>query len=158
MKIAKQFRWEGAHRLPWHEGLCKNLHGHSYRLTVELEGTPDERGLLMDFQELKQALAPLIDAWDHAILVAETDTLLREVVARTGWKHALLPFDTTAENLCRHVAEHLCRVAGARLRARNVHTVRARLAETGTCYAEAEIAVPTAEALPASRENAHLHV
>ena len=34
MKVAKRFRWEGAHRLPWHAGLCRHLHGHSYALTV----------------------------------------------------------------------------------------------------------------------------
>ncbi|GIV60009.1 6-carboxytetrahydropterin synthase [Rhodocaloribacter litoris] len=142
MKVAKQFRWEGAHRLPWHEGLCRNLHGHSYRLTVELDGEPDTRGMLVDFQALKQMMAPLIDAWDHAILVAETDDELHDVVRRTGWKHALLPFDTTAENLCRYVADHLCTAHGPYLRERGVHTVRVRLAETETCYAEAERHVP----------------
>ncbi len=73
MKIAKRFRWEAAHRLPWHEGLCRNLHGHSYRMTVELEGEPDARGMVLDFKHLKRVLKPLVDAWDHAILVAESD-------------------------------------------------------------------------------------
>ena len=138
MTVAKRFRWEAAHRLPWHEGPCDNLHGHSYRMTVELDGTPDARGMLIDFQDVKRALKPLVDAWDHAILVAETDDELRQIVERTGWKHALLPCDTTAENLSAHVAEHLCTEAGEMLRANDVETVRVRLAETETCYAEAE--------------------
>lgn len=138
MKIAKQFRWEAAHRLPWHEGPCHNLHGHSYRLTVELEGEPDARGMLMDFQDLKAHLAPLIDAWDHALLVAESDEALCAVVAQTGWKHVLFPFDTTAENLSTYVADYLCRTAGTALRAHRIRHVRVRLAETETCYAEAE--------------------
>ncbi|NBB74422.1 MAG: 6-carboxytetrahydropterin synthase [Bacteroidetes bacterium] len=138
MTVAKRFRWEAAHRLPWHEGPCDNLHGHSYRMTVELEGTPDARGMLVDFQDVKQALKPLVDAWDHAILVAETDRELRQIVEQTGWKHAVLPCDTTAENLSAHVAEHLCTEAGAMLRANEVEIVRVRLAETETCYAEAE--------------------
>ena len=71
MKIAKRFRWEGAHRLPWHEGLCKNLHGHSYTMFVEIEGKPDENGLLMDFKHLKDCLKDLVDAWDHATVVDE---------------------------------------------------------------------------------------
>jgi len=142
MTVAKRFRWEAAHRLPWHEGPCDNLHGHSYRMTVELEGTPDERGMLVDFQDVKQALKPLVDAWDHAILVAETDRELRQIVEQTGWKHALLPCDTTAENLSTHVADYLCKEAGDMLRANDVETVRVRLAETETCYAEAERRVP----------------
>lgn len=146
MTVAKRFRWEAAHRLPWHDGPCDNLHGHSYRMTVELEGTPDARGMLIDFQDVKRALKPLVDAWDHAILVAETDTELLNIAKQTGWKHAVLPCDTTAENLSAHVAEHFCTEAGDTLRARNVETVRVRLAETETCYAEAERRVPAATA------------
>ena len=142
MKIAKRFRWEAAHRLPWHEGLCRNLHGHSYRLTVELEGEPDARGMLLDFKHLKRALQPLVDAWDHAILVAEDDDELIGIARRTGWKHAALPFDTTAENLAAHVAAYLCTEAAGMLAEHGVRRVRVRLAETETCYAEAERAVP----------------
>lgn len=56
MKVAKRFRWEAAHRLPWHEGQCRHLHGHSYRMTVELRGDPSGDGMLMDFKHLKQIL------------------------------------------------------------------------------------------------------
>ncbi len=141
MKIAKRFRWEAAHRLPWHEGVCRNLHGHSYRMTVELAGTPDERGMLLDFKHLKRALQPLVDAWDHAILVAETDAELLGVAQQTGWKHAVLPFDTTAENLSAYVADYLCAAVPEVLRAHRIRAVRVRLAETETCYAEAERSV-----------------
>lgn len=141
MKIAKRFRWEAAHRLPWHDGLCCNLHGHSYRMTVELEGEPDARGMVLDFKHLKQALAPLVEAWDHAILVAEDDAALMAVARQTGWKHAVLPFDTTAENLSDYVAGYLCEQAAEMLRAHRVSRVRVRLEETETCYAEAERAV-----------------
>jgi len=60
-----------------------------------------------------------------------------QIVEQTGWQHAVLPCDTTAENLSAYVAEHLCREAGTMLRANDVETVRVRLAETETCYAEA---------------------
>ena len=138
MKVAKRFRWEAAHRLPWHDGPCDNLHGHSYRMMVELEGTPDARGMLIDFQDIKRVLKPLVDAWDHAILVAETDTELLALIEQTSWNHAVLPCDTTAENLAEYVADYLCAQGGDRLRAHDVTTVRVRLAETETCYAEAE--------------------
>ena len=124
--------------MPWHEGLCSNLHGHSYRMTVELEGEQNAHGMLLDFKILKRILAPLVDAWDHAILAAEDDEKLLAVIRQTGWKHALLPFDTTAENLCRYVANHLCTTAQDELQAHHIHTVRVRLEETETCYAEAE--------------------
>jgi 6-pyruvoyltetrahydropterin/6-carboxytetrahydropterin synthase len=150
MKIARQFRWEAAHRLPWHEGVCKNLHGHSYRMFVELEGRADERGMVMDFKHLKALLAPLVDAWDHATLVAVSDAELLAVLRGAGWKHAVLPCDTTAENLSTYVADYLCERAGEGLRAHRIHTVRVRIAETETCYAEAERLLAAEEARPVS--------
>jgi 6-pyruvoyltetrahydropterin/6-carboxytetrahydropterin synthase len=155
MTIAKRFRWEGAHRLPWHEGGCQHLHGHSYRMTVELDGTPDERGLLIDFKDLKALLRPLIDAWDHATLVAEDDGALREALERLDSKHVVLPFDTTSENLCTYVANYLARTGADVLREHGVTAIRVRILETETCYAEAERHLPTgtpadsAVALPA---------
>ena len=107
-------------------------------MTVELEGEPDARGMVLDFKHLKRALKPLVDAWDHAILVAENDAELLAVAEQTGWKHAVLPFDTTAENLSLYVAGYLCEEAGEMLRMHRVRRVRVRLEETETCYAEAE--------------------
>ncbi len=141
MKIAKRFRWEGAHRLPWHDGPCKDLHGHSYEMYVEVEGQADENGLLMDFKHLKRALMPLIEAWDHSTLVAQNDTQLLKVMNDTGWRHAILPYDTTAENICLFVADYLVESSSDLLKARNIHTVRVRIAETETCYAESERSV-----------------
>ena len=136
MKVAKRFRWEGAHRLPWHGGDCANLHGHSYRMVVELEGEPDERGMLIDFKEVKRVLGPLVDAFDHATLVAESDEELLSVMEATGWKHYVLPFDSTSENLASYVIDYLGREGGETLRAHGVTRVRVRLEETETCYAE----------------------
>jgi len=141
MKIAKRFRWEGAHRLPWHEGPCKDLHGHSYEMFVEVEGEPDEQGLLMDFKHLKRALMPLIDEWDHSTLIAKNDDQLLGVMRDTGWRHAVLPYDTTAENICIFVADHLVENHTTLLETRKIHTVRVRVSETETCYAEAERSV-----------------
>ncbi len=146
MKIAKQFRWEAAHRLPWHEGGCRNLHGHSYRMMVELDGDPDERGMLMDFKVLKQILAPLVESWDHAAIIAENDSALLGLLRQTDWKYVVLPCDTTSENLCICVADYLCREAHSALQAHNIHTVRVRIQETETCYAEVERLVATGAA------------
>ena len=138
MKIAKRFRWEGAHRLPWHDGLCKNLHGHSYTMFVEIEGEPDERGMLMDFKDLKSCLVDLIEAWDHGTIVAHDDTELRNVLESRRWKHFILPYDTTAENICIYTADYLIEHSKETLRGHNIQCVRVRVSETETCYAEAE--------------------
>lgn len=136
MKVAKVFRWEGAHRLPWHEGGCENLHGHSYRMEVEVEGTSDARGMVIDFKDIKALLKPLVKAWDHAVLVASSDSKLLEAVELLDSKHFILPFDSTSENLCQFVLDYLGSQGYAQLQALGITTLRVRVQETETCYAE----------------------
>jgi 6-pyruvoyltetrahydropterin/6-carboxytetrahydropterin synthase len=70
VKIAAQFGFEAAHRLPnlpdGHK--CKNLHGHNYRLEVSVEGPLDERGFVMDYAELEDIVDPIIKRVDHRFL------------------------------------------------------------------------------------------
>ena len=155
MKAAKHFRWEGAHRLPWHSRDCKNLHGHSYRMTVELEGPPGAHGMLIDFQDLKAALQPLVDAWDHATLVAADDAALLRAVDSLGSKRFVLPCDSTSENLCRYVFDYLCRHGSDVLIRHGIRVVRVRISETDTSYAEHEGQV--AEAAPAGADGDARH-
>jgi 6-pyruvoyltetrahydropterin/6-carboxytetrahydropterin synthase len=71
MLIHTQFRFEAAHRLPnVPEGhKCARLHGHSFRVTVWVEGEVGaESGWVMDFADVKAAFAPLHDALDHHYL------------------------------------------------------------------------------------------
>ena len=71
MEIFREFTFEAAHHLPnVPEGhKCKRLHGHSYRVTVAVEGPlSDEMGWVMDFSDLKCAFAPLDEQLDHRYL------------------------------------------------------------------------------------------
>lgn len=65
--VGKEFRFEAAHSLPHlPEGhKCRNLHGHSYRFRVEIEGKVDERGFVIDYAEIKAAVQPIVDKLDH---------------------------------------------------------------------------------------------
>ncbi len=71
MKIAKSFTFDSAHSLPnvpdGHK--CKNLHGHTYKVEIELDGPVDPHtGFVMDFGDLKAVVKPLIDQLDHTFL------------------------------------------------------------------------------------------
>lgn len=71
--IAKTFTFEAAHMLPNHAGKCKNLHGHSYRMDVSVEGPVQadgvEEGMVMDFARLTEAVErEIVSQWDHAYL------------------------------------------------------------------------------------------
>ncbi len=72
--ICKEYVFEAAHRLPSHAGKCQNLHGHSYRVEVEVYGrrlqtTGSSDGMLIDFAVLDQIMKPTIaDHLDHKYL------------------------------------------------------------------------------------------
>lgn len=71
MILYKQFSFDSAHFLPGvpagHK--CGNMHGHTYALTVFIEGEPNlENGWIMDFSELKNYIQPVIDIIDHQVL------------------------------------------------------------------------------------------
>ena len=70
-RIGRTYRFESAHHLPLvPEGhKCKNMHGHTYRLRVLLEGDPDPQfGWVMDFAELKAIMQPVLDKIDHKLM------------------------------------------------------------------------------------------
>lgn len=143
MKVAKRFRWEAAHRIPWHEAGCRFVHGHSYRMMVELEGEPTDASpgggaMLIDFKHVKRMVKPLVEAMDHAMLVNESDTELRASMEALESKIYVMPNDTTAENVALHVAEQIRSTGREVLQRHGVKTIRVQVWETETCYAEAE--------------------
>ena len=143
MTVAKRFRWEAAHRLPWHEGDCRFVHGHSYRMMVEVEGEPTEdtpggSSMLIDFKHVKRMVEPLVEDMDHATMVADYDTELKEALTTIGSKTYVLDVDSTAENLAAHFADHIGESGWKVLKKHGVETIRVKLWETETCYAEVE--------------------
>ena len=136
-RIAEEFRWEMGHRLPFHEGGCQNLHGHSYRLRVEITGEPDAQGMVLDYFDLKAAVQPLVDSLDHAFMCDESDALMQGFFRENPMKTVVVPFPTTAENIARYILGHLTAqlsaAAGRRLEALTV-----RVSETDTTFAEVQ--------------------
>jgi 6-pyruvoyltetrahydropterin/6-carboxytetrahydropterin synthase len=69
VRLEKTFRFEAAHQIHNHPGKCKNLHGHSWVLTVTIEGKMNiETGMVLDFYEIKSTFDPLIETLDHSFL------------------------------------------------------------------------------------------
>jgi 6-pyruvoyltetrahydropterin/6-carboxytetrahydropterin synthase len=142
MIVAKEFKWEAAHRIPWHGGKCRHLHGHSYKMIVEFEGTTDEKGIVIDFKEMKKIIEPYIDLIDHSTIIAAKDTELKEVFDAKGWNYFLLPYDSTAENLCSYFSNLLIEKHLSLLTYNHIKSVAVKIAETGTAYAYSKRMVP----------------
>lgn len=136
MKIAKDFRWEMGHRLHCHKGKCYNLHGHSYKLQIEFEGSVDPAtGMVLDYFDVKDIVAPIVDRLDHTVAVWEKDSELIEKLKQLNSAHVILPFETTAENL---VGYFLSEIKKADLTNR-IKKIKVRVCETENTYAEDEI-------------------
>jgi 6-pyruvoyltetrahydropterin/6-carboxytetrahydropterin synthase len=138
MKISKEFRWEMGHRLPFHEGLCKNLHGHSYYMMVEIEGEINEKGMIIDFYDLGKAVKPIIDEFDHAFLCWKEDKTVGEFLEKNNMKRVIVDYQSTVENICsdftNRIKDELSKIEGNKFKYLTV-----KISETPNAVAEKTI-------------------
>lgn len=131
MRIARQFQFEAAHFLPHHDGRCRNIHGHSYRLELIFTGSvhlpcPEDpqSGFIIDFGRLRdQIQTELIDPHlDH--------TLLNDSIPE-------LPY-VSAEYLAAWIMGWCIRNLESKPEWQDVQITLVRLWETTNAWAEAE--------------------
>ena len=132
MKIAKEFRWEMGHRLPEHFGLCKNIHGHSYKMIVEFEGELDKNQMVIDYYDVEKIINPVIEKLDHAFMVNIEDNIVIEFLEKMNSKKVVVGFNTTAENICNYLLSEIkkCSLPS------NISNIKVRVYETQFDYAE----------------------
>jgi 6-pyruvoyltetrahydropterin/6-carboxytetrahydropterin synthase len=111
LTVSKECHFDAAHVLPDHQGQCKNLHGHTYRLLVEVAEGYNGNDMVIDFKDLKRIVGEVIlSRFDHAFIYDQTNEMECDIAA-TLTKYSLrcvaLPFKTTAENLARYIFQEL---------------------------------------------------
>lgn len=109
LTATKEFKWEMAHMLTGHEGLCKNVHGHSYKMqvTVSRESrtvlSGPSKGMVLDFSDLKRSIEKeLVDHLDHAFMIdGSADGLEKQLHQLLEGKSKLyvVMYRPTAENM-----------------------------------------------------------
>ncbi len=139
IRLTKEFRFEMAHALWNYDGLCKNLHGHSYILSVTVIGKPLDNsnhpkfGMVMDFGELKAIVyKEILEPLDHSVLVYKDAPVadLKNLPQMTE-RFFALDYQPTCENLLIDFA--------SRIRSqlpRGIHLHSLKLHETSSSYAE----------------------
>ena len=118
MELTKEFGFESAHSLPnvppGHK--CARVHGHSFRVTVHVEGpVGEDSGWVMDFADLKGAVQPTIDALDHRNL-NELDGLgnpTSEVIAMWIWDRVASSLPGLTAVTVRETCTSACTYRGA---------------------------------------------
>ena len=105
VRITKKFKFEMAHALYGYDGLCKNIHGHSYKLFVTVKGKIEndsgnpKDGMVLDFDILKSIVKPeIINKYDHS-LVLNANSPHSEIDLSVFEKVFFLPYQPTSENL-----------------------------------------------------------
>jgi len=139
IRVTKRFHFEMAHTLYEYDGLCRNIHGHSYNLEVTLLGDPRNEpghpkdGMVLDFSELKEIVKScIVSRFDHALMVnrlvpEEQKNLLKKTTDRL----IEVGFQPTSENIAAYIAEILQQHLPA-----GVTLFSIRLYETVTSFAE----------------------
>ena len=104
--VTKTIKFDAAHVLTNHQGLCKNLHGHTYRVDVSVAQADDDAGdMVIDFKDLKKIASEVVcERFDHAFIYntgSEGEREIAAVVERYGMRTVAIPFRSTAENLAK---------------------------------------------------------
>ena len=137
MKVAKEFRWEMGHRLPEHFGLCKNIHGHSYRMIVEFEGELNDQGMVIDFYDVEKIIIPVVEILDHAFMVSKNDGDVIKFLEKMNSKKIIVDFNSTVENISKYILTKIKK----RSLPENITFVKVRVYETDSDYSEASIEI-----------------
>ena len=147
MFITRRVEFDAGHRIPNHASQCRHLHGHRYALEITLSGEivqaggAAEEGMVMDFSEVKRiANSVVVDQWDHAFLVYQSDHAVVEFLATLpGHKTVVLPVVPTAENLAAE-AFRMLDAAYLDTYGNQLRLQRVRLYETPNNWADAACA------------------
>lgn len=140
IRITKQFNFETGHALYGYDGKCRNVHGHSYKLSVTVIGTPItdtsnvKLGMVIDFGDLKKIVKEeIVDKFDHATVFNKNTPhieLAKELMDRNH-QVILADYQPTSENMVIDFA--------SRIKARlpeNIELFSLKLQETQTSFAE----------------------
>lgn len=131
LSITKIFHFEAGHALSDHKGLCRNIHGHSYKLHITITGKKNMHDVLMDFKTLKKLVwDTVLKDLDHALLLKKNDIntfAAHNMVSKIFWMEE----EPTAESMVGFIGASIKKVLPA-----NISLTSVRLYETESCYAE----------------------
>jgi 6-pyruvoyltetrahydropterin/6-carboxytetrahydropterin synthase len=140
IRITKQFDFETGHALYGYDGKCRNVHGHSYKLSVTVIGTPIEDnsnvkyGMVIDFKDLKVIVQDeIVDKFDHATVFNKNTPhveLAHELQTR-GHSVILVDYQPTSEMMLVDFAQKINSKIPDSIK---LHSLR--LQETSSSYAE----------------------
>ncbi len=123
--VTTEASFDSAHFLANYQGKCANLHGHRWRVIIEVASeTLNDGSMVVDFTDLKKDLKAMADDLDHC-LIMEKDTLKSatfNALQEEGFKIVEVPFRPTAECFSKYFYEEMKKKGHAVCRARVYET------------------------------------
>ena len=110
--LKNEIQFDTAHYLSGYEGKCSNIHGHRYRLVVELASETlhqegQQRGMVADFGDVKAMLKTIADQYEHKLLIEDNEEgrAAANALAQLPNQFAvvMVPYRPTAEEMSRDI-------------------------------------------------------
>jgi 6-pyruvoyltetrahydropterin/6-carboxytetrahydropterin synthase len=127
-RVTREIDFCYGHRLLNYNGKCKHLHGHNGRAVIVIESAKlDERGMVLDFSDIKRVVSKWIDEnLDHRMILRRDDPAVA-ALQKLGEPLFLVDENPTAENIAKLIFEFT--------RQQGFPIVEAHLWETPRCFA-----------------------
>jgi len=140
------FKFSAAHFLIFPDGSAERLHGHNYRVFIEIDATLSEHGLVIDFKEIKPVVRELLDSLDEHFLIPGEHPVLTHTVRDDGVcevRYAdryyaapvedvlVMPMNnTSSENLATWIGREIGRLLAERFGEVEIRSLRVAVEET----------------------------
>ena len=140
------FKFSAAHFLIFPDGSAERLHGHNYRVFIEIDATLSEHGLVIDFKEIKPVVRELLDSLDEHFLIPGEHPVLTHTVrddgvceVRYGDRYYAAPVEdvlvmpmnnTSSENLATWIGREIKRLLAERFGEVETRSLRVAVEET----------------------------
>lgn len=139
IRVTKKFTFDMAHALLGYDGPCKNIHGHTYVLSVTLKGkvirqnNHPKNGMVLDFGDLKKKVKEhVIDIFDHSLVLnSESSQSLLTEIKNNFEKVNYVDYQPSCENLLLDFQKRISKILPDNLVLNNI-----KLEETPTSFAE----------------------
>ncbi|MBN7772921.1 6-carboxytetrahydropterin synthase QueD [Clostridium aminobutyricum] len=112
--LKTEHSFDSAHFLAGYKGNCSNIHGHRWRVVIEVESPTLQtnhqlNGMVVDFGELKQEIKAEVDLLDHAFIIEKGTLKSKTIEALTeeGFQIIVMEFRPTAENFAKYFYDRM---------------------------------------------------
>lgn len=109
--------FDAAHFLAGYDGKCRNIHGHRWRVCVEIQSEKlkedaQQRGMCVDFSDIKRDLQNMVERFDHMFIIEKNSLKAntKEALEEEGFRMMEVAFRPTAENFAEYFYKEVTRL------------------------------------------------